>query len=99
LNGILGKQFKCKRGVWQGKPLSPLLFVLSVDLLHYVLNAKAFTTRKTPTSYAKNDVSRHKPRLRTQLLRKRFVINRAPQTAEDHVWLEDQWMVASLYDE
>jgi retron-type reverse transcriptase len=33
LNGTSGKQFKCKRGVRRGDSLSPLLFVLAVDLL------------------------------------------------------------------
>ena len=33
LNGIPGKEFNCKRGVRQGDPLSPLLFVIAVDLL------------------------------------------------------------------
>jgi len=33
LNGVPGKTFHCRRGVMQGDPLSPLLFVLAVDLL------------------------------------------------------------------
>ena len=38
LNGIPGKQFKCRRGVRQGDPLSPLLFVLAADVLQSVIN-------------------------------------------------------------
>ena len=38
LNRILGKVFYCKRGVRQGDPLSPLLFVLTADLLQSVIN-------------------------------------------------------------
>ena len=38
LNGIPGKQFKCKCGVRQGDPLSPLLFVIAADLLQSVIN-------------------------------------------------------------
>ena len=41
LNGVPGKQFKCRRGVRQGDPLSPLLFVLAADLLQCIVN-KAF---------------------------------------------------------
>ena len=38
LNGIPGRQFKCKRGVRQVDPLSPLLFVLAADLLQSLVN-------------------------------------------------------------
>ena len=41
LNGVPGKQFRCRRGVRQDDPLSPLLFVLVADLLQCIVN-KAF---------------------------------------------------------
>jgi len=38
LNGVAGKEFKCKRGVKQGDPLSPLLFAVAADLMQSVIN-------------------------------------------------------------
>jgi hypothetical protein len=38
LNGIPGKSFKCCKGVRQGDPLSPLLFVLAADVLQTLVD-------------------------------------------------------------
>lgn len=38
LNGVPGKQFKCKQGVRQGDPLSPLISVQAAELLQSMLN-------------------------------------------------------------
>jgi hypothetical protein len=42
LNGVPGSEFRCRRGVRQGDPLSPLLFVAMGDLLQTVVNAAHF---------------------------------------------------------
>lgn len=39
LNGVPGKTFNCTRGLRQGDPISPLLFVLAADLLQSVINS------------------------------------------------------------
>jgi hypothetical protein len=41
LNGVLGRKFKCKRGVLQGDPLSPLIIVLAAELLQILVNRAA----------------------------------------------------------
>jgi hypothetical protein len=49
LNGKPGKRFQCLRGVRQGDPLSPLLFVLAADFLQTLVNrAKDLGLLKLP---------------------------------------------------
>jgi hypothetical protein len=38
LNGVLGKQFECRRGVRQGDPISPLFYLFGSDLLQSAVN-------------------------------------------------------------
>ena len=51
LNGVPGKTLHCRRGVRQGDPLSPLLFVLAADLLQSIVNkAKDLGLLKLPVN-------------------------------------------------
>ena len=43
LNGVPGRKFACRRGVRQGDPLSPILFVEGADLLQSMVNQLAAT--------------------------------------------------------
>jgi hypothetical protein len=55
LNGTPRKQFKCKRGVRQGDPLS-LLCVLATELLQYVVNDALHNNHLSiPIPHASND--------------------------------------------
>ena len=52
LNGVPGNHFKCKCGIKQGDPISPLLFVIAADLLHTLINDQlqlGFVSRPLPT--------------------------------------------------
>lgn len=54
LNGVIGKDFKCKRGVKQGDPLSPLLFELVANLLQSIINdayAQGFLSNPFPQNH------------------------------------------------
>ena len=48
LNGVPGKKFPCRRGVRQGDPFSPILFVAGADLLQSMVNQLARSDGLTP---------------------------------------------------
>jgi retron-type reverse transcriptase len=57
LNGHPGKVFHCRRGVRQGDPLSPLLFVLAADLLQTLINKakdQSLLNLPLPIEYSKD---------------------------------------------
>ena len=56
LNSVAGKEYKCKRGVRQRDPLSPLLFALAIDLLQCVLNKANENGTLSPTFPQKNEM-------------------------------------------
>ena len=41
LNGVPGTKFSCRRGVRQGDPFSPIMFVAGADLLQSMVNRLA----------------------------------------------------------
>jgi hypothetical protein len=56
LNGTAGKEFKCKRGVRQGDPLSPLLFAIVTDLLQSVINHEYYLVNLIPSFPQNRDI-------------------------------------------
>ena len=48
MNGVVVKEFKCRRGVRQGDPLSPLLFAIAADLLQCVTNHEMLLSNLHP---------------------------------------------------
>lgn len=55
LNGVPGNTIQCKRGVRQGDPLSPLLFVLATDLLQGIINKACHMGLLTPPLQNRNE--------------------------------------------
>jgi hypothetical protein len=55
LNSIHGKKFPCRRGVQQGDPFSPVIFVPGTDLLQSMVNQLANGTLNPPLSIPDTD--------------------------------------------
>ena len=72
LNGVAGDPIKHGRGLRQGDPLSPLLFVLAIDPLHHIL-------RKATSQGHLHEIRGRAPTIRTSLFADDAAIFVAPK--------------------
>ncbi|XP_057734722.1 uncharacterized mitochondrial protein AtMg01250-like [Arachis stenosperma] len=56
INGLPSKPFKMERGLRQGDPLSPFLFVLVVDVLHRMIGEAVRNQRILPLLIGKDNI-------------------------------------------